>query len=373
MKIGIDARLIRETGVGRYIRNLIHELSLIDTENDYRVFLRRESSGGFVPPNGHWQIRRADIPWHSVTEQILLPYIFMREHLDLLHVPYFTIPLLYPGRLVVTIHDLTILHFDTGKASTLPLPLYTARRYGYRTVLRLGLMKAGKIIAVSESTKDEIIAHYHTPPDKIVVTREGVGIPAGGDGGQRPLPYPYLLYVGNAYPHKNLETLLLAYRMVLRKKLHHRSGIHLVLAGPKDYFSERLAKTVGAQGIGDHVHFMTGVADHELGILYRHATAFVFPSRMEGFGLPGLEAMALGIPVLCSDIPVFHEIYNDAALYFDPYQPAAIADTILSVIGDSALRSRLKKKGEAQAGKYSWSNLARATLAVYRSCLGEKI
>ena len=118
MKIGIDARLVNETGVGRYVRNLIAELGKIDDKNSYVVFLRKSAFDSFALPNARWTKRLADIPWHSVTEQLFMPAIFNSEHLDLLHVPYFNVPLFYFGKFIVTIHDLTILHFDTGKATT---------------------------------------------------------------------------------------------------------------------------------------------------------------------------------------------------------------------------------------------------------------
>src|SRR3989344_5912882 len=119
MKIGIDARLINETGVGRYIRNLINVLARIDRINSYIVFVRDDS---WNPPNERWEKRIIDIPWHSISEQLIFPWLLIKEHLDLVHIPYFNVPIFYPGKFVVTIHDLTILHFDTGKATTLPLP-----------------------------------------------------------------------------------------------------------------------------------------------------------------------------------------------------------------------------------------------------------
>ena len=174
MNIGIDGRLIEETGVGRYINNLIRELGRIDSENRYVIFLRKKSFDSFTLPNNRWEKRLADVPWHSFTEQFVMPWILIREHLDLLHVPYFNIPIFYPGQMVVTIHDLTILHFDTGKASTLPLPLYKLRRLGYFLVLAVGLIRSRRIIAVSHTVKQEIIDHFHIPQEKIAVTYEGV-------------------------------------------------------------------------------------------------------------------------------------------------------------------------------------------------------
>ncbi|MCX6792283.1 MAG: glycosyltransferase [Candidatus Gottesmanbacteria bacterium] len=173
MKIGIDARFINETGVGRYIRNLIKELGQVDTKNSYVVFLRKNAFDSFTLPNARWETRLADVPWHSVAEQLFMPAIFNREHLDLLHVPYFNVPLLYFGKFVVTIHDLTILHFDTGKATTLPYVFYQFRRLGYYVSLLKAICWSEKIIAVSETTKKEVLDHFDIPVDQIEVIYEG--------------------------------------------------------------------------------------------------------------------------------------------------------------------------------------------------------
>lgn len=171
MKIGIDGRLINETGVGRYIRNLLAELAVIDKKNSYVVFVR--SLKDFVPPNPRWSKAVANIRWHSVAEQLFLPAIFNREHVDLLHVPYFNVPLFYFGKFVVTIHDLTILHFDTGKATTLPYVFYKFRRLGYYISLLKALFWSEKVIAVSNTTKQEILHHFDVTPEHIEVIYEG--------------------------------------------------------------------------------------------------------------------------------------------------------------------------------------------------------
>jgi len=170
MKIGIDARLINETGVGRYITNLIAELEKIDTENTYVVFLRKNAFNTF---HTRFEKRLADVPWHSVAEQLFMPAIFSREKLDLLHVPYFNVPLFYFGKFIVTIHDLTILHFDTGKATTLPYILYKLKRIAYYVLLLKAIHWSEKIITVSHATKKEIFDHFDVLPKDIEVIYEG--------------------------------------------------------------------------------------------------------------------------------------------------------------------------------------------------------
>lgn len=342
MKIGIDARLIHETGVGRYIQNLIRELALLDKTNEYVVFLRKQ----YEVPNDHWSARIADVPWHSVREQFEMPNIFAKEHLDLVHIPYHNPPIFYTGRMIVTIHDLTILHFDTGRATTLPLPLYQLKRLGYWLELAIGLRKAKKIIAVSQSTKQEIIDHFHIDPEKIIVTYEGTETMTSHT--KRLIQEPYILYVGNAYPHKNLERLIEA------------CNTKLVLATPDDYFSKRL-KTP------QNVLMIRSPSASQLANLYHHAQALVFPSLMEGFGLPGIEAMAIGTPVVCSDIPVFREVYGNATIMFDPNNPDDISRKIQEVLENEKLRKELIARGKKQAARYSWRTMAKETLEIYES------
>ena len=174
MKIGIDARLIQETGVGRYIRNLVRELSIVDSHNEYVVFLSATGFDQWRAPNTRWKKVLADVPWHTIIEQVRMPWIFYKEKLDLLHVPYFNIPIFYRGAMIVTIHDLTIQHFDTGKASTRWWVMYKIKRLLYGFVLAIGIAKAKHIITPSIATKIEILDHYQVAEKKITVTYEGV-------------------------------------------------------------------------------------------------------------------------------------------------------------------------------------------------------
>lgn len=342
MKIGIDARLMGETGVGRYIRNLIAHLAKIDTTNTYVVFTRDTS---WTVPNERWSVRHVTVPWHSISEQLVMPWVFVKERLDLVHIPYFNIPIFYPGKMIATIHDLTILHFDTGKATTLPYILYKLRRVGYRIVLEVGLRRAASIIAVSETTKQEIINHFHLDPNKIAVTYEGVDEKFKRKREKE--KSDYFLYVGNAYPHKNLETLVKAMQPIKDAKL--------ILVGREDYFYKRLKESVN----DDRIIFFGEADDETLANLYTHAKALVFPSRMEGFGLPALEALALGCPVIVSDIPVFHEILGEAATYFDSADPNDLIDKLIAV---------KKTHKHIALERYSWPKLAAHTLAIYESC-----
>lgn len=369
MTIGIDARLIDETGVGRYIKNLISQLSAIDTTNSYVVFLTEKAFGPFMVPNARWKKVEARVRWHTVKEQFVMPRLFAREHCDLVHIPYHNPPILYSGSMVLTIHDLIILHFDTGNATTLPVPLYKLKRLGYFIELWIGLRKAKRIIAVSEATKQEIVDHFGINPEKITVTYEGVDehILTTGRGKstgalQNIIEGRYVLYVGNAYPHKNLDTLLTAFVLLRKKKTS--ANTKLVLVGNDDFFYRRLKAKAATLGLHDDVVFFGQANDSELFHLYTYARAFVFPSLMEGFGLPALEALSLGCPVIVSDIPVFHEILGDTARYVDPRDPAAIAGAISDT-------ETMQNKHRAQLPRvpYNWRSMAERTLALYEGSI----
>ena len=240
MRIGIDARLISETGVGRYIRNLLDGLSKIDTKNEYVIFITAKNYDAFSLPSDKWKKVLANVRWHTVSEQVLFPGICVGEHLDLLHVPYHNPPIFYPGKMIMTIHDLTILHFSTGKATTLPKPLYYLKRLGYTYELSVGIARAKHILTVSNATKRELMDHFGVSSDNISVIYEGVDPHLTN---KRPTPQgngverPYFLSVGNAYPHKNLETLLEGYA-------NYRTRVpdpaRLVLVGTDDYFYKTL-------------------------------------------------------------------------------------------------------------------------------------
>ena len=362
MKIGIDGRLINETGVGRYIRNLIEQLGNLDAKNQYVVFLTSDAFDSFITPNTRWQKRLANVRWHSLSEQIVMPFLFLREQLDLVHIPYFNVPILYPKAFVVTIHDLTILHFNTGLATTLPWLFYQLRRLGYWLVHAVGLGRAKSILTVSNATKQELMDHFHIDANKIVVTYEGVDTKISNFkfqiSNKKPIIFEsYFLYVGNAYPHKDLQTLVIAFKSLIEKA-------KLVLVGKDDFFYRRLRKEVKQLGISDRVIFFGEVSDEQLANLYAHAVALVFPSKMEGFGLPAIEALSIGCPVIASDIPAFREILGDNAVFFPVGKVDALAKLLIGAsIGD--LVKPEAQKVAARLSSFQWPALARATLKAY--------
>jgi glycosyltransferase involved in cell wall biosynthesis len=365
MKIGIDARLIDETGVGRYIRNLLTQLKELDTENEYVIYLPKNGSSDFTLPNKRWEKKYVSVRWHTLLEQLVLPFIFAQDKLDVLHVPYFNVPIFYFGTCIVTIHDLIILHVMTGKATTLPYPIYILRKIGYYMILAIGLRKASSILVPSNTTKQEIVDHFHIPEKKIHVTYEGVDERLRTVSRQlsavRQLRKPYFLYIGNAYPHKNLERLVQAFAdfCVKQKSIQYQ----LVMVGKNDFFYNKLKVYIKTLGIEKQVEILHSVSDEELNSLYKNSIGLVFPSLMEGFGLPALEAIALGVPVMVSNIPIFHEILGEIPLYVDPLDVHSMSEGLVKLT-----TGKCKGKKDAQSqllNSYSWRSLGIQTLKQY--------
>ncbi len=227
MKIGIDARLWSETGVGRYIRNLVYNLAVIDKANDYVLFMRSSDADKFKAPSNsvgrqssRFRVVPVDIRWHTLDEQLKLPQILYKENLDLMHFPYFSIPVGYKRPFVITIHDLIINHFPTGKASKLPLYLYQLKRLGYDYVVKNAVSKAQKIIVPLNAVKEDLIETLGVEQEKITITHEGFDEKIQKkDNNQIVDNTKYFLYVGNAYPHKNLDRLIKAFSLFRKKDL----------------------------------------------------------------------------------------------------------------------------------------------------------
>jgi glycosyltransferase involved in cell wall biosynthesis len=367
MRIGIDARLWNETGVGRYIRNLVWELQKLDKKNNYVLFLDKKAKLQDIKIKERWKIVETDIRWHTIKEQRLFPKILEKENLDLMHFPYFSVPIFYSGPFVITIHDLIIHHYPTGKASTLPSPVYYVKRFGYKYVIKQAAQKAEKIVTVSQATKDEIIKHLGVRSDKIVVTYEGVEDTTKFTVQRSQGEFKnekYFLYVGNAYPHKNLDYLAEVFKLIFTEF----PDIKLVFVGKKDYFYARLQEKVKNLGIEKNTVFTGFISEKDLQQYYTNAIATIQPSLMEGFGLTGLEAMSNNCLVLASDIPSLKEIYGDAAVYFDPLAVESLRATIREVLSDGKSFQSLLSHAKKRVSNFSWDEMAEQTLKLYESC-----
>lgn len=360
MKIGIDARLWNQTGVGRYIRNLVENLQEIDKTNQYTLFVRSEDKVKIK--NSNFKIVATDIPWHSLKEQLKFPGILNKYNLDIIHFPYYSVPVFYNKPFVVTIHDLIPLHFPTGKASTLPFPFYNLKFVGFKFVVSKAVRKAKKIIAPSNFSKEDIVKNLKISSSKIEVVYEGVDKALISNVEQEEIRN-YFLYIGNAYPHKNLEFLLNVF-----KKLP--LDFKLILVGSEDYFYKRLKKKVEKNNLEKKVEFFGNASDLELSSLYKKAKALIIPSFLEGFGLPALEAMANKCLVLSSEIPTLKEICKDSALYFDPTNEDDLLKKILEISKNYDNFKDYVRKGVKRASEFSWKETAKKTLKIYESSIG---
>ncbi|HVT00637.1 MAG TPA: glycosyltransferase family 1 protein [Patescibacteria group bacterium] len=370
MRIGIDARLWSQSGVGRYIRNLISNLSQIDKKNEYVVFsLPQNVSEIKSIVNGRWSIVQVNIPWHGVSEQINLPKILNSQDLDLMHFPYFSVPIFYYKPFVVTVHDLIVNTFNTGRASTLPLPLYIGKRFGYHTVMANSIYRSKKIIVPSLSVKKDIQKSYLNVSDKkIVVTYEGGFLEVEPKTKAKDLINgEYLLRIGNFYPHKNVEALIQAFRDFVYDSYENKDA-KLVLVGGRDHFFKRIEKLINDKLLNNNIVFVESPTDDDLVWLYKNAKATIIPSLMEGFSLTAVEALSCGCPVVASDIPVHREVCESAAIYFNPNNIDDMKQKIgfaFSLIDRS--RDELIKQGKKRAKDFSWKKMAKETLQVYES------
>ncbi|MBU1177684.1 glycosyltransferase family 4 protein [Patescibacteria group bacterium] len=374
MRIGIDARFCGPIGkgLGRYTQKLVAHLEKIDRQNQYYVFLRRENWNIYQPTHNNFQKVLADFQWYSWQEQLKMPAVLQQQNLDLVHFPHFNVPLLYRGKFVTTIHDLILIQFPTKRATTLGPLLYKIKYFGYKRVISHAVRKSQSVITVSKYTKKQLAEFFKIKTDKIHVTYEAS---SGVESGQLQIPEsdflkdygitkPFLLYVGNAYPHKNLEGLLRAFRKFAQRNNQHQ----LVLVGKSDYFYNRLKQEADTLGLtkNNKVIFFGFASEKQLADLYRLAKAYIFPSFMEGFGLPPLEAMSYGLPVVAANTSCLPEILAKAAIYFNPHSTREMAAAIDKILSDRALREDLREKGYWQVKRYSWEKCARDTLAVYQ-------
>ena len=370
MKIGIDARFIgpKGTGIGTYTQNLIANLQKIDTKNQYLIFLKKENWQNVKISSKNFDKILADVSWYSLEEQLKMGSIFKSSNLDLVHVPHFNVPIFYSGKFIVTIHDLIHHHFPQTVSTTKNPVIFKLKRLGYHLIFKNALTRSKKIIVPSNFVKEDLIANCKVNPSKIALIYE-----AAEEGylqkthHSQLITHHNLIYVGNAYPHKNLEKLLYAFKILNTK--YKILNTKLILVSPRDVFAQRLVTEIKKRNLQDKVELLGWQNSAALVKLFAKSTAYVSPSLSEGFGIPALNAMASNLPLICSSIPTYREIYGEAAIYFDPNNPSDIAQKIKKVLEDSKTRSDLVKKGSVQVKKYSWLKMAKQTLEIYKSVL----
>ncbi len=364
LNIGIDGRLIafRKGGIARYTIRLARALARVDSENTY-YFLQYYRSADTLVKAPNFHTVRMFTPTHHPLEQPLLWLELHRLPLNVLHSPDFIPPLYNTGiRRVITVHDLAFMRYPHL------LTRAAARYYGQ---IDRAVRKADHIIAVSNSTRDDLLNLLGVPENKITVIYEAA------DEIFRPLPEEqvaetirqrysfspgYILFVGTIEPRKNLNTLLLAYHG-LRTQYHLDPP--LVLAGEHGWLADEVYSLVEELDLSDRCHFLGKVSTEELVYLYNGARVYAHPALYEGFGLPPLEAMACGTPVIVSNVSSLPEVVDDAALLVEPTDVEAWTVALHRLLTDETLWTELREKGLQQAARFSWDEAARQTLAVY--------
>ena len=370
MRIGIDARKLHDFGIGTYIRNLLRHLARIDRETEFVVFCRPGDAAQISTLGENFRGVPETAGNYSISEQLRLPMAARREGVALFHAPHYVLPPLLGCKSVVTIHDCIHLMFPQY------LPNRMALAYA-STSIRLAARRATRVLTVSESSKRDILRFVPVPPEKIDVIYnaydERFGIEPAEEEVVRvreryQLTDEFVLYAGNVKPHKNLERLIEAFDLVRRRGLPH---LKLVLIGDDISRYTALRRAVHRHQLHKYVRFLGYMPEETLAVMYRLAAVFVFPSLYEGFGLPPIEAMASGTPVVTSNVSSLPEVAGDAALLVDPYDPAAIADGIDRVLRDESLRRDLRVKGLARAKQFSWESSVRRVHDIYMQAVAE--
>jgi glycosyltransferase involved in cell wall biosynthesis len=361
-RLVIDARE-SGTSTGRYVDKLVEYLARLKPPFEVVVLAkprRIDYLQGIAPD---FNIQAADYKEFGFAEQFGLKRRIKGLHPDVVHFAKDHQPVFYRGRVVTTMHDLTTMRFTNPAKHRL---VFWFKQLVYKWVVKRVARKSSAILTPSEFTKKDVVRYSGVGPEKITVTHLAADAitdtpePIVGLEGKQ-----FLVYVGRPTPHKNLERLVDAF---IKLRANHPQ-LMLVLAGKKDANYQRIETNIKARGVRG-VYFSGFVSEGRLRWLYENCSAYVFPSLSEGFGLPGLEAMMHGAPVVASNATCLPEIYGDAAHYFDPENAQAIADAINEVLTDKDLRAELIGRGRAQAKKYSWRRMAEQTLDVYKAALG---
>lgn len=362
-------------GIGRYIEELVGAMIEIAPEHSYILVTRRADHRYASHPSVETVI--ADVPWYGLAEQFVMSRVLAKIRPDVLHIPHWNVPVLYRGPYVITVHDLILRRApESAKASTRGFLVRWIKRLGYRLVLARAVRQASAILVPTECVARDVASFYPTAAGKIRVTGEGMPrfvarsskLEARDDASYelRAASYvpdmPYLLYVGAAYPHKGLQDLLTAWPKIA--KLFPR--LRLKVAGEKDVFMREHETRVEREKLRN-ISFHGRVADDELMRLYDGAIAFVYPTHLEGFGLPALEAVSRGCPVLSSDAePLPDVLGKDGAIFFQSGEPNAILGAVQELMRDP-LRARQNAAlvGPSLAKRHDWKHAAARTLGAY--------
>jgi|CXWL01.1.fsa_nt_gi glycosyltransferase involved in cell wall biosynthesis len=370
MTIGIDCRLYspKFTGIGRYVFELAKNLIELDQENHYILYFNQPEFDQFQVPNERWQKKLVNISHYSLDEQLRWYWFLKKEPIDLMHFTHFNAPVLYKKPCVVTIHDLTLHYYPYKEYS----PKWSLKKqlqiWIYRFIMGRVVKNAKHVIAVSENTKKDLIKEYSLATEKITTVYEGATfvIPTAAEESLTQKKFsitkPYLIYTGVWRSHKNLLNLIQAFKTILDSG----NDIQLVITGKTDPTYPEIPALIEQLKLQDRVILTGFVDDADLGALMSGALAYVFPSLYEGFGLPPLEAMALGVPVASSNTSSLPEVCGDAALYFDPKNVQDMAEKLNQLIKHPEVRQDLILKGFKNVQRFSWKKMASEILELYK-------
>jgi glycosyltransferase involved in cell wall biosynthesis len=365
MRVAIDARKLHDFGIGTYIRNLLRHLARIDHDTEY-VLLCGEADLGVAAQLGpNFRAVLEPSPNYSIREQIHVPWVLRRERPDLYHAPHYVLPAAINCNSVVTIHDCIHLMF----------PQYLPNRMAYayaRAQMWIAAHRSDCILTVSDASKRDILHLFNIPPEKIVVVYNAIdahfSVTPAPDAVARvreryQLDHRFVLYVGNIKPHKNLVRLIEAFSELRSGELE---DVKLLIIGDEISKLPALRHAVHRHKLHKHVRFLGYVPDDQLAVLYRLAGVFVVPSLYEGFGLPPLEAMASGKPVVVSNVSSLPEVVGDAAVLVDPHDIDSIVDGLRCVLTNPARADDMRRKGLERSREFSWERSVARTLEVYK-------
>lgn len=358
--IVIDARSMF-TSTGRYTRMLIENLQDLDDEHRYTIVLPRAQVDDWVPRNERFATTATDTPYFSLREQTVFARELRELRPDLVHFAMPQQPLLLGARRLTTFHDMTLLKIRNHKKH--PLVSIGKRLVG-AGAFTVAAHRSRVNLVVSAYSGRDLLAYTRVAPNRVMVTYPAADAIADAAEPERVPFRRFVLYVGTQVPYKNLSGLIRA----VAELREHDPSLGLVVAGKVDGDGARLI-----QDLSDveraAVHFAGFVSDGRLRWLYENAAVYAFPSFFEGFGLPGLEAMRHGCPVVSSDATCLPEVYGDAAVYFDPSRVSAIGRALTQVVDDPATADVLRERGRRRAEMYSWRFMALRTLDAYRDAL----
>ncbi len=366
MRVAIDARMMgaeHARGIGRYIFELVQAIALSPELGCELTLIEREpDQSPFLGYSGVTHLQ-ADAGWYSFKEQVVMPRVFAQAKADLVHVPHWNVPVLYRGPLCVTIHDLLLRHqANSAKASRRAQPVAMMKRLGYRYALHQAIYRSRTIFVPTQFVAQDVHRLYSGVENKTIVTGEGLTHLPTPDTRRVPTK-PFLLYVGSAYPHKRLDLLIDVWSDLQRRY----PELELVIAGELDVFMCEYRAEVEKRRL-PRVHFLGRVSDAELAALYDAAQLFIFPSSHEGFGLPPLEALSRGCPLVSSDAMSLPEVLRDTSATF--FQ-SGNRDAMLRVIEDllprtTELRRQLEDVSENIFERFVWRQVAKRTVEGYQ-------